>query len=32
MKWVINYNADFMQHLILFLNGEKIWIHWGAIC
>ncbi len=31
MKWVTNYDLDFIQHLTFVLNGERIWAHSSAI-
>jgi len=32
LKWVANYNFDVVEHFAFVLNGEKIWVHLGAIC
>jgi hypothetical protein len=28
---MIDYNTNSIQDLAFVLNGEKIWVHWGAI-
>ncbi len=31
MKWVMDYNMNFIAHLAYFVNGENIWDHQGEI-
>jgi hypothetical protein len=31
MKWVMNYDMNFIEHLAFVVNGEKTWAHCGEV-